>query len=92
MEPQSVVKMQKTGQKHFLVSQKRWLSSGQEILTKLKYKEVTYELHMWLRKIIMEANKKSCSTCSHYDGKFGDDKCFNCLCTIKAVEYERRTT
>ena len=39
MEPQSVVKMQKTGQKHFLVSQKRWLSSGQEILTKLTVKE-----------------------------------------------------
>lgn len=30
MEPQSVVKMQKTGQKHFLVSQKRWQSSGPE--------------------------------------------------------------
>ena len=54
--------------------------------------KVTYELHMWLRKIIMEANKKSCSTCSHYDGKFGDDKCFSCLCTVRAVEYERRTT
>lgn len=52
---------------------------------------MTYELHMWLRKIIMEANKKSCSTCSHYDGKFGDDKCFSCLCTVRAVEYERRT-
>ena len=53
---------------------------------------MTYELHMWLRKIIMEANKKSCSTCSHYDGKFGDDKCFSSLCTERAVEYERRTT
>ena len=51
-----------------------------------------YEMHVWLRKLIMAAENKSCSTCRHYERHFGDDTCFGCLCHVKAVGYERRKT
>ncbi|WP_164473108.1 hypothetical protein [Clostridium sp. E02] len=49
-----------------------------------------YDLHMFLRKIITWLSGKNCGTCRHYDGRFGDESCFSCERSIKAVEYERR--
>lgn len=49
-----------------------------------------YDLHMLLRKIIMRWTGKRCDACRHYDGRFGDDTCFTCERSIKAVEYERK--
>lgn len=48
-----------------------------------------YVIHILLRKIIMWWTGKSCSTCKHYDGSFGDDTCFPCERSVKAVGYER---
>lgn len=47
-----------------------------------------YELHMFFRKL-MSVTRKKCDTCRHYDGRFGDDGCFLCERSIKAVEYDR---
>lgn len=49
-----------------------------------------YDLHMLLRKVVMRLAGISCGTCRHYDGSFGDDTCFPCEQSIKAVGYERR--
>ena len=49
-----------------------------------------YNLHMFLRKIVMQWTRKNCGTCKHYDGRFGDESCFPCDRSIKAVEYERK--
>lgn len=48
-----------------------------------------YELHMSLRKLYMKFFKKSCDSCKHYDGRFGEDCCFRCERSIKAVGYDR---
>ena len=49
-----------------------------------------YDLHMFLRKIVMWWTEKSCDTCKHYNGRFGDNTCFTCERSIKAVGYERK--
>ncbi len=49
-----------------------------------------YNLHRLLRKIITWRSGKTCGTCKHYDGKFGDESCFSCERSIKAVGYERK--
>lgn len=49
-----------------------------------------YELHMFLRKIYMGLTKKSCTTCRHYDGRFGEDICFYCERTKRVAYYDRR--
>lgn len=51
---------------------------------------MSYNLHRLLQKIIMWWIGKNCETCKHYDGSFGDDTCFNCERSIKAVGYERK--
>ena len=48
-----------------------------------------YELHMFFRKLYMSVTGKSCDTCRHYDGRFGDDDCFQCERSIRAVGYDR---
>ena len=49
-----------------------------------------YALHMLLRKIVMWWTEKNCGSCKHYNGRFGDDTCFTCERSIKAVGYDRR--
>lgn len=49
-----------------------------------------YNLHIFFRNIIMRLIRKNCDSCRHYDGRFGDDTCFTCERSIKAVEYERK--
>ena len=49
-----------------------------------------YDLYILLRKIIMWWTRKSCGTCKYYDGRFGDDTCFPCELSVKAVGYERK--
>lgn len=49
-----------------------------------------YELHMFLRRIYMKLHRKSCKACKHYDGRFGDDECFECQYSKKAACYEKR--
>lgn len=51
-----------------------------------------YKPHMIFRKLYMSVTGKNCDTCRHYDGRFGDDDCFQCEHSIRAVEYERRRT
>lgn len=51
-----------------------------------------YELYILLRKIHMRVFQKNCSTCIHYDGRFGEDCCFECERSIRAVNYERSRT
>ena len=47
-----------------------------------------FEIHEWLRRLFMAAEGKSCKTCVNYDGRFGNDTCFECLCNMKANGYE----
>ncbi|MFR3727686.1 hypothetical protein [Lacrimispora sp.] len=49
-----------------------------------------YNLHMLLRKIVMRWTGKRYGSCKHYDGRFGDNTCFACERSIKAVGYERK--
>lgn len=49
-----------------------------------------YELHMFFRKLYMSVTGKCCDTCRHYDGRFGDDDCFQCEQSIGAVGYDKR--
>lgn len=51
-----------------------------------------FEIHEWLRRLFMAAEGKSCKTCVNYDGRFGNDTCFKCLCNMRANGYERRNT
>lgn len=51
---------------------------------------MNYEIHMAMRNVYMRIFRKKCSTCVHYDGTFGDDSCFSCERSIRAVNYERR--
>jgi len=48
-----------------------------------------YEVHRFIRKIIMRIIWKNCITCTHYDRKFGQDCCFECERSVKAVNYDR---
>lgn len=48
-----------------------------------------YKLHMFLLKLYIGISRKSCDTCKHYDGRFGDDCCFRCERSIKVVEHDR---
>jgi len=50
---------------------------------------VPFEMHEWLRRLFMAAEGKSCV---NYDGRFGNDTCFECLCNMRANGYERRNT
>lgn len=43
-----------------------------------------------VRKLFMLISKRDCDTCNHYDGRFGEDCCFECERSIKAKKYERR--
>ncbi|CUX74682.1 hypothetical protein BN3589_03904 [Clostridium sp. C105KSO14] len=97
MEPQSVVKMQKTGQKHFLVSQKRWQSSGQEILTKLIFSGNTGGRKNNMQKVIekavikitqeMERNRKAYNEARGSYNDTGYDRYYNKMTKLDA-EYE----
>lgn len=97
MEPQSVVKMQKTGQKHFLVSQKRWQSSGQEILTKLIFPREPEEGRKNMQKVIekavikitqeMERNRKAYNEARGSYNDTGYDRYYNKMTKLDA-EYE----
>lgn len=49
-----------------------------------------YQMHMMLRKIYMGVLRKDCCTCKHFDGRFGEDCCFRCEHSIRAVEYDRK--
>lgn len=49
-----------------------------------------YELHMFFRKSYISGTRRDCDTCRHYDGRFGDDHCFQCERSIKAVGYDKR--
>ncbi len=51
-----------------------------------------YRIHRFLRKLYMRLIRKSCDTCCHYDGRYGEDECFRCERTIRAVEYDKRRT
>ena len=53
---------------------------------------MNYDLHMLLRKIYMLVFKLDCDTCRHYDGRFGEDCCFECERSVRAMKYERRGT
>jgi len=43
-----------------------------------------------MRKIVMWCLRRSCGTCLHYDGRFGEDCCFECERTIDAPWYQER--
>ena len=49
-----------------------------------------YRILELIRIVYLKLANKDCDTCKHYNGKFGDDYCFECLGTIKAVNYEFR--
>ncbi|MGL6199885.1 MAG: hypothetical protein ACRC3H_13235 [Lachnospiraceae bacterium] len=49
-----------------------------------------YELHRALRKLVIKITGRKCSSCNHYDGRFGQDCCFECERSIKVVNYDRR--
>lgn len=51
-----------------------------------------YEVQMLIRKLFMLYENKDCDTCEHYDGRFGEDCCFQCERSIRAVRYERERT
>lgn len=38
----------------------------------------------------MRALRKSCDACQHYDGRYGEDCCFQCERDIRAIQYERK--
>jgi hypothetical protein len=52
--------------------------------------DMGYNLHMFLRKITIWWTGRNCGTCKHYDGRLGDDTCFLCERSVKAVGYERK--
>lgn len=45
-----------------------------------------------VRKFIMWVMKRHCGTCVHYDGRFGEECCFECERSIAGDRYERRGT
>lgn len=51
-----------------------------------------FDVFSLIRRIFMLCKRMNCDTCIHYDGRYGDDSCFNCEHSIMAVEYERRRT
>lgn len=53
---------------------------------------MNYAIHMAVRNMYMRLSRKRCSTCMHYDGAFGENCCFECERSIRAVKYERRGT
>ena len=48
-----------------------------------------YHLIKNLRQLYAWLSGRDCDTCQHYDGRFGEDCCFRCERSIKAVNYDR---
>ena len=48
-----------------------------------------YHLIKNLRRLYVRLSGRNCDTCRHYDGRFGEDCCFQCERNIKAVNYDR---
>lgn len=48
------------------------------------------QMRYFLRTIFMKISGRNCDSCVHYDGKFGEDCCFQCEYSITGEHYERR--
>lgn len=48
-----------------------------------------YHLIKNLRRLYVRLSGRDCDTCRHYDGRFGEDCCFRCERSVKAVNYDR---
>lgn len=48
-----------------------------------------YHLIKLIRGLFVLASGRKCDTCRHYDGRFGEDCCFRCERSIRAVDYDR---
>lgn len=62
-------------------------------LIKLVY--VKYKIYQLLKAVYARLSGKSCGTCMHYDGVFGEDCCFECERSVTTKGYgskEKRCT